>query len=453
MPIDPDKIKSAFDRGLISEEMFQRALSEPMPVASPVVAPVVLPEPAPLPAPTLMPSEPSSITQGTEPVTPVIESAPAPAAERYRQSIDDMADIQAKAAEEQAVLKEQAIAEEQRLVSQEQEELAKQQEEIQASEARIESNMNSLRNMKPETFWGSKSDSDRMMSGIALALGALGSAFTGGPNTAMQIINGQMQDFRAKEDAKFNKTKELINLSRLSLADKQKALTAAKETWASRRLGAAKVTEKQLDLVASKAKSPQILEKAEQIKAELDMKQEATRQEVIAEFKKEQRTEGTGLRKEFNALPQVKEHTALETTYGKINAAEPTPAGDIALITSYMKMLDPGSVVREGEFLTAEQAAGIPTRIVNMYNKAISGTRLTEDQRKDFKSQSKQLLDASKKKLEPTIKQYTKYATDRGLPVEDVIGYDQPEEVVPVQTKTINGKTYQKVPGGWQETE
>jgi hypothetical protein len=36
-----------------------------------------------------------------------------------------------------------------------------------------------------------------------------------------------------------------------------------------------------------------------------------------------------------------------------------------------MKMLDPTSVVREGEFATAQNAASIPIKIVNMYNKAL----------------------------------------------------------------------------------
>jgi len=39
-------------------------------------------------------------------------------------------------------------------------------------------------------------------------------------------------------------------------------------------------------------------------------------------------------------------------------------------------MLDPGSVVRESEFATAQNAAGVPDQVRNMYNKVLSGTRL-----------------------------------------------------------------------------
>jgi len=34
-----------------------------------------------------------------------------------------------------------------------------------------------------------------------------------------------------------------------------------------------------------------------------------------------------------------------------------------------MKILDPGSVVREGEFATAQNSAGIPERIRAKYNR------------------------------------------------------------------------------------
>jgi hypothetical protein len=76
--------------------------------------------------------------------------------------------------------------------------------------------------------------------------------------------------------------------------------------------------------------------------------------------------------------------------YGKVVSAakDPSPAGDIALIFGFMKTLDPGSTVREGEFATAQQAGGVPERIVALYNQVIDGTRLTESQRADFISQA-----------------------------------------------------------------
>ncbi len=60
-------------------------------------------------------------------------------------------------------------------------------------------------------------------------------------------------------------------------------------------------------------------------------------------------------------------------------------------------MIDPLSVVREGEFATAEQTAGIPARVVNAYNKVVAGTRLNPEQRQDFLQQAELLFGAQRR--------------------------------------------------------
>lgn len=92
----------------------------------------------------------------------------------------------------------------------------------------------------------------------------------------------------------------------------------------------------------------------------------------------------TDLRTEY--FKRTNENDFLEVTnsYNKLAGAPNTSAGDVSLIFAYMKMLDPGSVVREGEFATAEQTAGIPDRIRNQYNKALKGKRLGDEQRQEF---------------------------------------------------------------------
>lgn len=91
-----------------------------------------------------------------------------------------------------------------------------------------------------------------------------------------------------------------------------------------------------------------------------------------------------GIRKEFTKLSG--DFIKLKSSIGKIRQAEgdPSAAGDIAMIFSFMKMLDPGSVVREGEFATAANAAGVPERIRGQFNRILSGERLTPAQRTDF---------------------------------------------------------------------
>lgn len=111
------------------------------------------------------------------------------------------------------------------------------------------------------------------------------------------------------------------------------------------------------------------------------------------------------------------------SNYNNITAAasNPSAAGDISLIFAYMKMLDPNSVVREGEFATAQNAAGIPTQIQNIWNKSINGERLSAAQRTDFLSQSKTLYDSAISQQRQIDATFTERANRFGVPPDLVI--------------------------------
>jgi hypothetical protein len=115
-------------------------------------------------------------------------------------------------------------------------------------------------------------------------------------------------------------------------------------------------------------------------------------------------------------LGQTKGFTDVHDAYGRVMASvkDPSPAGDIALIFNYMKMLDPGSTVREGEFATAESAGSIPTTVLNKYNKAISGERLGET-RADFIKQAGNLYQTAHKNYERNRKTFSDLATSYKL--------------------------------------
>lgn len=102
------------------------------------------------------------------------------------------------------------------------------------------------------------------------------------------------------------------------------------------------------------------------------------------------------LRKEFQGLPTVKDFSDINDAWDRIQAAgtDPSGAGDLALIFNFMKLLDPGSTVREGEFANAENAGGIPSRIANIYNRITQGERLSPEQRADFLDRAGKLFNA-----------------------------------------------------------
>ena len=113
-------------------------------------------------------------------------------------------------------------------------------------------------------------------------------------------------------------------------------------------------------------------------------------------------TQENQLRNQFGNQPAVKDLASVQAhvrTIGaianKAKTGQPvTAADDLALIFAYMKMLDPGSVVREGEFANAQNTAGIPDRIRNAYNKAINGTRLSDKQRSEFFNTATTVMDS-----------------------------------------------------------
>lgn len=78
----------------------------------------------------------------------------------------------------------------------------------------------------------------------------------------------------------------------------------------------------------------------------------------------------------------------VKTNYRKLAAAattkNPTGATDIGLIFSYMKMLDPTSVVRGSEYEAAAGASPLIQMLGQYYNQARKGTKLPEATRAQF---------------------------------------------------------------------
>ena len=110
-------------------------------------------------------------------------------------------------------------------------------------------------------------------------------------------------------------------------------------------------------------------------------------------------------------------------------ASEDNAVGDLSLIFGYMKMLDPGSVVREGEFATAQNAAGVPERIQNIYNQVVSGQRLSPSQRQSFKGQAGKLYSTAQTQEAQVRQGIERIAKGYGLNTANI--FYTPTEVAP----------------------
>jgi hypothetical protein len=171
------------------------------------------------------------------------------------------------------------------------------------------------------------------------------------------------------------------------------------------------------------------------------------------------------LRKEINDI--TKDYRSINNAYGRIRASvqDPSAAGDLALIFNYMKMLDPGSVVRESEFATAQNAGGVDSRVRAVWNKLKEGERLSQKQRNDFFDRSNRLYTESTRNYQKRVEDYEGIANRAGIDPKNVITHQtlyseddmtvqsakEEEESNVEATRVIGDKTYIKMNGQWYE--
>ena len=125
----------------------------------------------------------------------------------------------------------------------------------------------------------------------------------------------------------------------------------------------------------------------------------------------------SGLRKEFNTLDTVKNFAIISGGLGKVltSAKDPSGAGDISLLFAYMKMLDPNSVVREGEFATAQNAGSVPESLIARYNKVRTGELLSDEIRNDFVDRAQRLYETEAETFGRTYDTYKNIAISNNL--------------------------------------
>ncbi len=137
-----------------------------------------------------------------------------------------------------------------------------------------------------------------------------------------------------------------------------------------------------------------------------------------------------GLRSSF--LNQAQPHIQISQAYRKIESAPDTAAGDMSKIFGFMKILDPGSTVREGEYASAENARGVPDTVKAQYNKVISGQRLSPAQRTQFTQAAGDLINSQKQQFGEVAKYYSDISKRYQINPENIV-YD-PYKDLNVQT-------------------
>jgi len=135
----------------------------------------------------------------------------------------------------------------------------------------------------------------------------------------------------------------------------------------------------------------------------------------------------SGLRKELSGLNKT--FLTVRDSIQRVRASgkDPSAAGDLALIFNFMKILDPGSVVRESEFRNAEisraflDERGVPEGLVRLRENVLKGARLTPTQREDFLNRAEVLFDSQKQALTTRQQAFSGIAERAGVDVRNVV--------------------------------
>ena len=126
----------------------------------------------------------------------------------------------------------------------------------------------------------------------------------------------------------------------------------------------------------------------------------------------------------------------ISNAYTTIQTIPETAIGDVALATKIMKLLDPGSVVRESELGVALGATGILDRLMNLASKAKEGKFLSPDQRKEFKQLANSVYTSAQQEFNNVRGSYTDRALRYGLNPENVV-YDYSSRAMPKVGETV----------------
>lgn len=127
------------------------------------------------------------------------------------------------------------------------------------------------------------------------------------------------------------------------------------------------------------------------INPNIKQKLEETRSQATLDKGKVDAKTRQGINKDITQL--TSDTKLIRNTASDLEKLKKSPSGpaSIAMVFKFMKALDPTSVVREGEFATAENSAGVPETIRNIFNKLKEGERLGEAQMSQFVETAQQL--------------------------------------------------------------
>lgn len=160
-----------------------------------------------------------------------------------------------------------------------------------------------------------------------------------------------------------------------------------------------------------------------------------------------------GVRKEISGLPAYKDLQALDRQFSSMSEVfkNPNSVSDEAFIVNFQKMLDPGSVVREGEFSRTREGSGLVAKLEMAIQQARGNGRVSPEVRKSILETSKAIADGAHRYFETSaLAPYKEYMKAYDIPVEQVINTNARESgesmTAPNQPSGVQIKSVKDLP-------
>lgn len=144
----------------------------------------------------------------------------------------------------------------------------------------------------------------------------------------------------------------------------------------------------------------------------------------------------SGLRDDYRADSKNYAEIKRQSAIIKAALSDPSAAGTLSAATAYMKMLDPGSVVRESELGMAMQTQGAIDRLQSYWTTIEMGKVLTPTQKADFARLSDMYLNAAEDAQRSLNARYSDLAVGAGVDPRRVVINEVPTETKPQRPKT-----------------
>jgi hypothetical protein len=141
------------------------------------------------------------------------------------------------------------------------------------------------------------------------------------------------------------------------------------------------------------------------------------------------------IRKEVNALPQVKNYNAVVPIIKSAETAPDTKAGDLQLIYGVGKILDPDSVVREGEMVLVTKTGSPAQRILGYMNYLQGRGQLTPEHRKQLRAMLHDRVRELKNSRDVAMQPYKRQAEAMKLPQDQIFEPPSIDELVEQYTR------------------